>query len=80
LSGYPTNQDLACMRGATVARDWASRRFTSARVADLTCARVLVRDPFVFSMVHVVNNDLLESVPSGNLVPSFTRHLVLLTV
>ena len=66
------------MRG-TATRGWASSRFTSARVAALTCVRVLMRDRFVFSMVHIVTNDLLESVPSETLVPSFTRNHVLLT-
>jgi hypothetical protein len=51
-------------------RGWASSRFVSASVAALTCVRVLLRDRFVFSMVHLVTNDLLKSVPFGVPVPS----------
>ena len=36
-------------------------------------------DRFVFSMVHIVTNDLLERLHSGPPVPSFTRNLVLQT-
>lgn len=39
----------------------------------------MVRDRFVFSMVHIVTNDLLERLHSGPPVPSFTRNLVLQT-
>jgi hypothetical protein len=48
----------------------------SARVAALTYVRVLVSDRFVFSMVHIVTNNLLESVTSGTLVPSFIQRFV----
>jgi len=58
----------------TATRGWVSIRSTSASVAARTSVRVLVCDPFVFSMVHIVTNDLLESVPSGTSVPSFTRN------
>jgi hypothetical protein len=44
------------MRGTAATRGWASNRSTSARVATLTCSRVLVRDTFVFTMVHSVTN------------------------
>jgi hypothetical protein len=71
ISGNRTYQDLARMRGTAATRGWASSRFTSARVAALTCVRVLVRDPFVFSMVHIVTDGLLESVPFGTPIPSF---------
>jgi hypothetical protein len=67
------------MRGAAVTRGSASSRFTSARVAALTCVRVMVRDRFVFSMVHIGTSDLLVSVPSGAPVPGFKRNFVLLT-
>jgi hypothetical protein len=63
------------LRKATV-RGWASSRLTSALVAAFTCSRVMVRDRFVFSMVHFVTKYRLESVPSGTRVPGFTRSLV----
>jgi len=69
----PTFQDLARMRGRAATRGWLSSRSTSARVATLTCSRVLVRDTFVFTMVHSVINGLRESVPSVTPVPGLTR-------
>jgi hypothetical protein len=72
---FPRYQDLARTRGAATAQGWASSPFTSALVAALTPLRVMVRDRFVFSMVHIVTGDLLVSVSSGTPVPSFTRNL-----
>lgn len=54
-------------------RGRASGRVMSVRVAALTCARVFVRDPFVFRMVPLVTKKLLESVLSGTPVPRFMR-------
>jgi len=72
-----SDQVFARLRGTAATRGWASSHFTSALVAALTCSRVLVRDCFVFTMVHSVTNHLPPSVSSGTPVPGPTRHLVL---
>jgi hypothetical protein len=83
MSEKATYQDLAGISLIRFAADIATRglassRNTSARVAALTCARVLVLDSFDFSMVHIVTNDLLKSVLSVTPVPSFTHNHVLM--
>jgi hypothetical protein len=95
LSGYPTNQDLVarfrrslraaartCLvrfKAEAAKRGSASRFFTSASVATLTCARVMLRDRFAFGMVHVATNDLIQRIPFGTSVPSLTRYQILQT-
>jgi hypothetical protein len=95
LSGNPTYQELVagfrfrlCAAARTclirfeadaAKRGSARSRFTSASVAALTCARVLVRDRFAFGMVQLAANEPVKYVPDGTPAASFTRNHVLPT-
>ena len=73
LGTNPPCQDLTRLRGPTETRGWASSRSTSARVAALTCMRVLVCDLFAFCMAHIVISDPLESFHSRTPVPGLPQ-------